>query len=151
MVNLKLLPKINRKLLRNRKYITTDTLQATRGCVHHCEFCSVAPFNRYQIRTRPIKSVIDEYQPDYKCKIVLPSVIDDDKYRIFSVIVQSPQGKQIKARLTPKAYLGIVAASNFKQRVRKMLESDPIYLERIARTRFHMSRPNETIYLYRGL
>jgi cell division protein FtsB len=35
-------------------------------------------------------------------------------------------------------------------RVQKMLESDPIYLERIARTRFHMARPNETIYLYRG-
>jgi len=35
-------------------------------------------------------------------------------------------------------------------RVRKMLESDPIYLERIARTRFHMARPDETIYLYRG-
>ena len=36
-------------------------------------------------------------------------------------------------------------------RVRKMLESDPIYLERIARSRFHMTRPNETIYLHRGL
>jgi len=35
-------------------------------------------------------------------------------------------------------------------RVHKMLESDPIYLERIARTRFHMARPDETIYLYRG-
>ena len=76
----------------------------------------------YRRRDEAIKSVIDEYRPDYKCKIVLPSVIDDDKYRIFSVIVQSPQGQQIKARLTPAAYLGIVAASNFKQRVRKMLE-----------------------------
>jgi len=76
----------------------------------------------YRRRDEAIKSVIDDYQPDYKCKIVLPSVIEDDKYRIFSVIVQSPQGKQIKARLTPAAYLGIVAASNFKQRVRKMLE-----------------------------
>ena len=85
----------------------TDILQAV-GC--------------YRRRDEAIKSVIDEYQPDYKCKIVLPSVIEDDKYRIFSVIVESPQGKQIKARLTPAAYLGIVAASNFKQRVRKMLE-----------------------------
>lgn len=34
-------------------------------------------------------------------------------------------------------------------RVRKMLESDPIYLERIARSRFHMTRSDETIYLYR--
>ncbi len=36
-------------------------------------------------------------------------------------------------------------------RISKMLESDPIYLEHIARTRFHMVRPNETIYLYRGM
>lgn len=35
-------------------------------------------------------------------------------------------------------------------RIRQMLESDPIYLEHIARTRFHMARPDETIYLYRG-
>ncbi|MCP4712446.1 MAG: NAD(+) synthase [Planctomycetes bacterium] len=76
----------------------------------------------YRRRDEAIKTVIPEYQPDYKCKIVLPSVIDDDQYRIFSVVVQSPQGKQIKARLTPEAYLGILAASNFKQRVRKMLE-----------------------------
>jgi NAD+ synthase len=48
--------------------------------------------------------------------------MDEDTYRIFSVIVQSPDGKQIKARLTPQAYLGIVAATNFKQRTRKMLE-----------------------------
>jgi len=41
---------------------------------------------------------------------------------LFSVVVQSPEGKVTKARLTPAAYLGTVAASNFKQRVRKMLE-----------------------------
>jgi len=76
----------------------------------------------YRRRDEAIKSVIGEYGPDYKCKIVLPSVMDDDRYRIFSVVVQSPDGKQIKARLTPQAYLGIVAATNFKQRTRKMLE-----------------------------
>jgi cell division protein FtsB len=35
-------------------------------------------------------------------------------------------------------------------RIRKMLESDPTYLEQIARTRFHLTRPDETIYLYRN-
>ena len=76
----------------------------------------------YRRRDEAIKSVVPEYGPDYKCKIVLPSVLDDDRYRIFSVVVQSPEGEQIKVRLTPSAYLGIVAATNFKQRVRKMLE-----------------------------
>jgi NAD+ synthase len=34
----------------------------------------------------------------------------------------APDGTQTKHRLTPESYLGIVAATNFKQRVRKMLE-----------------------------
>jgi len=76
----------------------------------------------YRRRDEAIKSVVPEYGPDYKCKIVLPSVLDDERYRLFSVVVQSPEGKQTKVRLTPAAYLGIVAATNFKQRTRKMLE-----------------------------
>lgn len=76
----------------------------------------------YRRRDEAIRSIIPEYGPDYKCKIVLPSILDDDRYRIFSVVVQSPEGKQVKVRLTPSAYLGIVAATNFKQRTRKMLE-----------------------------
>lgn len=76
----------------------------------------------YKYRDKAIKSVIAEYGADYKCKIVLPSLMDDEKYRIFSVVVQSPKGEQKKVRLSAKAYLEIVAATNFKQRVRKMLE-----------------------------
>jgi NAD+ synthase len=38
------------------------------------------------------------------------------------VVVQSPDGRQTKARLSLNASLQIVAATNFKQRVRKMLE-----------------------------
>ena len=45
-----------------------------------------------------------------------------DRYSIFSVVVQSPDGQTKKVRLTPEAYLGIVAATNFKQRARKMME-----------------------------
>jgi len=35
-------------------------------------------------------------------------------------------------------------------RVRRMLRSDPAYIERIARMRYHMVRSGETIYRYRG-
>ncbi len=76
----------------------------------------------YRHRDEAIRSVVPEYTSEYKSKIVLPGVMDDDTYRIFSVIVQSPEGEQKKVRLTPSAYLGIVAATNFKQRTRKMLE-----------------------------
>jgi NAD+ synthase len=76
----------------------------------------------YRHRDEAIRSVVPEYTSDYKSKIVLPGVMDDDTYRIFSVVVQSPDGEQKKVRLTPAAYLGILAATNFKQRTRKMLE-----------------------------
>jgi len=76
----------------------------------------------YRKRDEAIRSVVPEYGPGYKCKIVLPEIGQDERYRIFSVVVQSPQGVQTKVRLTPSAYLGIVAATNFKQRTRKMLE-----------------------------
>ena len=76
----------------------------------------------YQRRDNAIKSVIPEYGPGYKCKIVLPGILEDDIYRVFSVVVQSADGEQKKVRLTPRAYLEIVAATNFKQRIRKMFE-----------------------------
>lgn len=76
----------------------------------------------YRRRNEMIRSVIPEYGPDYKCKIVLPGLLDGESYRIFSVVTQAPDGKQSKVRLTPEAYHGIVAATNFKQRVRKMME-----------------------------
>jgi NAD+ synthase len=78
----------------------------------------------YRRRDEAIRKIIPEYGSGYTCKIVLPPISDADtySYRIFSIVVQSPWGKQIKKRLTPQTYLEIVAATNFKQRVRKMLE-----------------------------
>ncbi len=76
----------------------------------------------YRWRDDAIRQVIPEYTDDSKCKIVLPSVTEDDRLRIFSVVVELPDGRQITRRLTHRAYLHIVAASNFKQRTRKMFE-----------------------------
>jgi NAD+ synthase len=75
----------------------------------------------YRRRDEMIRSVIPEYGPGYRSKIVLPD-LGRDTYRIFSIVAEAPDGHEIRARLTPEAYLGIVAATNFKQRVRKMLE-----------------------------
>ena len=75
----------------------------------------------YQRRDEAIRSVIPEYTAEYKSKIVLPNLFDGG-YRIFSVVVQSPAGELTKARLPLAAYQTIVAATNFKQRCRKMME-----------------------------
>ena len=76
----------------------------------------------YRRRDEAIRSVIAGYGPGWKSKIVLPSLLDSDMLRIYSVVVRAPDGAEHSARLTQDAYLTIVAATNFKQRVRKMLE-----------------------------
>ncbi len=76
----------------------------------------------YERRDEAIRTVVPKYNADCKCKIVLPNLVDDDRYALFSIVVENPQGERTKMRLTASAYLQIVAATNFKQRTRKMME-----------------------------
>ncbi len=76
----------------------------------------------YRRRDEAIRTVIPEYRSDFKCKVVLPGIEDQAAYRISRIVAQGPDGRQLTARLTPQAYQSVVAATNFKQRVRKMLE-----------------------------
>jgi NAD+ synthase len=76
----------------------------------------------YERRDAAVRELVPEFADGWKFKIVLPSVLGTDSYRLFSLIAQSPDGKTIEARLPPSQYLMIIAATNFKQRVRKMLE-----------------------------
>ena len=77
----------------------------------------------YARRDEAIRSVIPGYGSGWKSKIVLPNVIDHEGFNFYSVVAQAPGGKSlIKKRLPLEAYLKILAASNFKQRARKMME-----------------------------
>jgi len=76
----------------------------------------------YRRRDEAIHGVIPEYDETYKSKIVLPNLLKEGGYRLFSVVVQAPDGRQVRARLPLRAYQTIVAATNFKQRCRKMME-----------------------------
>jgi len=76
----------------------------------------------YERRDEAIRKVVPDFGPGWKSKIVLPGVLDSDAMRFYSVVVQDPNGKVQKLRLPLEAYLGVVAATNFKQRTRKMLE-----------------------------
>ncbi len=60
LVDLEKLPGLNRELIKHNAYVSTNALQATRGCIYKCAFCSVAAFNRYKIRTRPVGQVLEE-------------------------------------------------------------------------------------------
>ena len=76
----------------------------------------------YRRRDDGFRKVLPDYGPGWKAKIVLPSVVDSDAFRLFSVVAVDPDGGEHRARLTAEAYLEVVAATNFKQRTRKMLE-----------------------------
>lgn len=76
----------------------------------------------YRRRNEAIRSVVPEFTDDCKCKLVLSNVLEAGRYPIFSIVVQSPFGDINKVRLPLNAYLGIVAATSFKQRTRKMME-----------------------------
>ena len=76
----------------------------------------------YRRRDDAIRKVIPEYGKAWKSKIVLPNLVDSSQYALFSVVAQSPSGEMKRARLTAEAYSGVVAATNFKQRIRKTME-----------------------------
>jgi NAD+ synthase len=69
-----------------------------------------------------VRSVIPEYGAGWKSKLVLPGIGEDKPYALFSIVASPPEGMEIKKRLDLNSYLAIVAATNFKQRIRKMLE-----------------------------
>jgi len=76
----------------------------------------------YRRRDEAIRSVFPEYQPGWRFKIVLADVLEGNPYRVSSVVIESPDGQTHRKRLPLAAYQTIVAATNFKQRTRKMLE-----------------------------
>ena len=76
----------------------------------------------YRRRDEAIAEVVPEFGAGWKAKLVLPSVLEGNRLPIFSIVVESPEGERRKERLSASAYRAVVAATNFKQRTRKMLE-----------------------------
>ena len=75
----------------------------------------------YKWRDEAIKATFPEYGPGWKNKIVIAGG-SEGKINHFQLVVQSPQGEISEKRLGLKEYLQIVAATNYKQRIRKTVE-----------------------------
>jgi len=76
----------------------------------------------YERRDDGIRMTIPEYGPDWMSKVVLPSILDSNRLSISNIVVRDPNGSDITKRMRTRSYLQVVAASNFKQRTRKMME-----------------------------
>lgn len=80
---------------------------------------SVGFYRRYD---DAVREVVPQFSAGWKSKIVIQGGNDVSGFNYFELVAQSPSGEIMQQRLPLKAYLGIVAATNFKQRIRKMLE-----------------------------
>ena len=74
----------------------------------------------YRQRDEAISEVFPDYTPDWKHKLVRsePSA----SITVFSLVVERPDGTREQRRMPPGAYLKLLAATNMKQRVRKLCE-----------------------------
>ncbi|MES0100151.1 NAD(+) synthase [Mesorhizobium sp. M0019] len=76
----------------------------------------------YQRRDAFIRELVPEYGEGWASKIVIANALEGGGYNISSLVVQDPEGKQTKLRMPLPVYLGVVAATNMKQRTRKQIE-----------------------------
>ncbi len=75
----------------------------------------------YRWRDEAIRATFPDYGEGWKNKIVISGGSAGQINR-FNLVVQSPDGEVMEKRLGLQEYLTIVAATNFKQRVRKTIE-----------------------------
>ena len=68
------------------------------------------------------RQVMPGFDDSWKSKVVIHAPGGSQSFSYFSLVGQAPDGRTETARLSHRAYLEIIAATNFKQRIRKMLE-----------------------------
>jgi NAD+ synthase len=76
----------------------------------------------YRRRDALIRRLVPEFSQGWGCKVALGNVLQKTGYNISSLIVRSPDGRTQRLRMPLEIYLGIVAATNMKQRTRKLME-----------------------------
>jgi len=69
-----------------------------------------------------IRDIFPEYGEGWRCKLTLPSLLGSERLNVFQLTVRGPGGEERSSRLPAAMYLALVAATNMKQRVRKLIE-----------------------------
>lgn len=77
----------------------------------------------YSRRDEAIRRLVPEYGEDWRQKIALASdPLGGARIAYFDLVVESPEGVRQKARMPADVYRQVVAATNMKQRIRKLTE-----------------------------
>ncbi len=84
---------------------------------------TLAAIGCYERYDAAVKRVFPHFGEGWKSKIVLPDdLLNSDRMNFYRLVVQDPDGEMMTERMPLQAYLELVAATNFKQRIRKTLE-----------------------------
>lgn len=117
-------------LLMPERDSSSDALRLGRMLAEHLEIPhaveDIAPaltaLGCYDRQLEAIRMVFPEYGEGWRCKLVLPSLLDRDRLNLVMLTVADPGGNERSSRMPATAYLQMVASTDFKQRTRKMLE-----------------------------
>ena len=82
---------------------------------------TLAAIGCYRWRDEAVRRAVPEYRDGWGMKIVIAGGLSG-QVNHFRIVAQSPDGQRFERRLNLVDYLQIVAATNFKQRIRKTLE-----------------------------
>jgi len=89
------------------------------------EYFDIAPtleaIGCYKQRDQAIRRIFPDYTSDWKSKIAI-SGGQEGQFNHFNLIVQNPDGELLEERMGLNEYLEVVAATNYKQRIRKTVE-----------------------------
>ncbi len=84
-------PLPRKDLLKKKKYITLNTVEAVRGCNHSCTFCAYPSAFGKRVITRPVQDVIDEIKSFKGKEVIFPDVnlIADVSYakELFTALI----------------------------------------------------------------
>lgn len=83
---------------------------------------ALAAVGCYDRQLEAIRMVVPEYGDGWRCKLVLPSLLEGDRLNLAYLAVADPEGGERRVRMPSAAYLQMVAATNFKQRIRTDME-----------------------------
>lgn len=83
---------------------------------------ALAALGCYERQNEALRRLVPDFGPGWKFKLALPSIMDGNRFNVTQLTVQKPNGETQTQRMPIDVYLQIVAATNYKQRVRKMTE-----------------------------
>jgi NAD+ synthase len=91
---------------------------------HHMEDLTPAltALGCYERQAEAIRAVVPEYGDGWHCKLSVPPVADHRRLSITYLTVASPSGALRTVRMPAGPHMQLVAATSFKQRLRKTME-----------------------------